>query len=190
MWEETKLERYGGDPTEEQMEQWRISNDRREVDFVSIIPSQNIILQAETKAAADNASVETKEEAISKGIDQLKVFKGYLERMHGPAVAKFQFIPALAFPNLSKRYKCFCQNSHVESKESVMDDSHGQSSKTEAACSLHTDSTSVDTGETNQNNSEKIEVPKTNQNGKKKRNLSCTDLGSVLTKMGRLGVEN
>ena len=108
MSEETKQSKFGGKPSLDQLEQWRISNDRREIDLVSIVDSRNLIIQTETKSAKPGTSVQVRQEAINKAIDQVKFFQGYLKRMHGCEAKKFQFIPILAFPNLSKAYHCFC----------------------------------------------------------------------------------
>ena len=116
-------------------EQTRISNDRREIDLISVssTEAQKVVLQAETKSAVLDTSdsnikrdskrripvvlqAETKSAVlntsesyikrdIKRGIEQLEHFKGYLQRIHGDDVKNFRYSPAVALPNLSI---CFC----------------------------------------------------------------------------------
>ena len=86
-------------------EQTRISNDRREIDLLSVLSTeaQKVVLQAETKSAGLDSGYINRD--ITKGIEQLEHFKDYLQRMHGAEVKSFRYSPAVALPNLSI---CLC----------------------------------------------------------------------------------
>ena len=98
----TKKLKYGGSPTPDQLEQWRINNDHREIDLLSILMVQKIIIQTETKSTAPDKEDVTKDGRVKEAIHQVKFFREYLTRMHGREVNDFVFTPTVAFPNLSK----------------------------------------------------------------------------------------
>ena len=119
---ETK-ERYRGNPTPDQLEQWRINNDHRELDLVSILTMQKIIIQTETKSTETKIPEKTKDKRVKDAIDQVKFFREYLIRMHQNEVDNFTFIPTIAFPNLEelpsskKRSQCYCKNISLEDRD-------------------------------------------------------------------------
>ena len=114
----TKLKKYGGNPTPDQVEQWRINHDNREIDLVSILMIQKIIIQTETKSTTPETKEDTKQNRKNEAIGQVKFFRDYLTRMHGREVNDFVFIPIIAFPNLSTlpkiRSQCYCKKINSE----------------------------------------------------------------------------
>ena len=60
---ETKEKKYGGNPSPDQLEQWRINNDNREIDSLSIltVQKQKIIIQTETKSITPETKEKTKQ---------------------------------------------------------------------------------------------------------------------------------
>jgi len=104
MHEDTKQDTFNGTPTPDQEEKWRINNDRREIDLLSIILSTETILQMETKSASESPAVK---EALNKGIRQMTFLKKYLQRIHGNLLNNYWFLPALALPNKTLHHKCY-----------------------------------------------------------------------------------
>ena len=125
----TKKLKYGGSPTPDQLEQWRINNDHREIDLLSILMVQKIIIQTETKSTAPDKEDVTKDGRVKEAIHQVKFFREYLTRMHGREVNDFVFTPTVAFPNLStlpspkKRSQCYCKNVNLEDRSQRNGDS-------------------------------------------------------------------
>ena len=78
MHRKTKDKKYGGNPTPDQVEQWRISNDNHEIDLVSILMMQKVVIQTETKSTETETPEETKEKRVKDAIDQVKFFREYL----------------------------------------------------------------------------------------------------------------
>ena len=117
---ETREKKYGGNPTPDQVEQWRINNDLHEIDLVSILMVQKIIIQTETKSTSPETKELTQKGRIKDAIDQVKFFREYLIRMHLSEVDNFTFIPTIAFPNMkelpssNKRSQCYCKNISLE----------------------------------------------------------------------------
>ena len=95
-------ERFGGHPSREQTEKWLISNNRREIDLVSVISDRNV-LHVETKSAPKNES-----DAVSKGTKQLEWFKCHMERTHGEYLKGVTYIPTIAMPNSTPTLTLFC----------------------------------------------------------------------------------
>ena len=142
MTDRTKDKKYGGnpggDPSPDQVEQWRINNDNHEIDLVSILMMLKVIIQTETKSSEPGTKEVTQNGRIKDAIGQVKFFREYLIRMHGREVNDFVFIPIIAFPRLStlpsskKRSQCYCKNVNYEDTDLQRD--AAKEAKTQEIC--------------------------------------------------------
>ena len=85
-------------------EQDLINKDRSEIDLLCVWSknSQRGAFQAETKSNTQDTGCEVLKKDIKKAVKQLEHFKSYLERMHGPEVQNFWYLPAVALPNIPR----------------------------------------------------------------------------------------
>ena len=130
----TKTKKFGGNPggnpTPDQIEQWRINNDLHEIDLVSILMMEKVIVQTETKSTDPKTTEVTQKKRIRDAIDQVQFFREYLIRMHQTEVDNFTFIPTIAFPNLKelpspkKKSQCYCKNTRLEDRQLQGDAEH------------------------------------------------------------------
>ena len=95
---------------DKETEAWRLSNNRREVDLISVIPNTKTgptLLQVETKSAANKSAVN---KATKAGVKQLQWFKKQSERTHTSYLRGIRYVGAIALPNSSPmlQHKCYC----------------------------------------------------------------------------------
>ena len=110
---------------EQTSERHLINKDRREIDLLSVLSSDSgkVVFQAETKSdtrdtsGVANTSDGVLRKDINTALEQLDHFKDYMERIHGPGLRNYWYLPAVALPrpNASQssffRYMCFCNTS-------------------------------------------------------------------------------
>ena len=117
MHENTRKQKYSGNPSVGQLEKWRINNHHREIDLVSVLNNPKAIIQTETKSSEKTTGDKTKMKRTREAIEQLKFFKDYLTRIHASAAEDFIFIPTIAFPKLRMlpqvKSQCYCQNENT-----------------------------------------------------------------------------
>ena len=133
---EHTLRRYNGKPSVLQEEEWRISNNRREIDLLSVVDTGHAgpnVLQVETK----RSSSENEQSLAEDALNQVKWFKEYLERTHGANLNNASFALAVALPMKSPTPYCHCQGnsrSVFAEKYEVTEDGKNKGRNYHACC--------------------------------------------------------